>query len=672
MWEKITALIILWSGAPLFVNAQDISNIKFGNISERDFVNKVYPIDTNANAVVIAEIGSISIKGDDMGRYSSVFNHYKRIHVLNRNGFGAADITISLYSNGDDDEKLDKIKAVTYNLEDGKIIATNLDEKGGLFEDKVDKKWKIRKFTFPNVKAGSIIEYEYSTISYFIEYPDPWKFQGTYPILWNEFSFTAPSVFGYAFLSQGSIPYEINTRKEGKNNTYTIAETRGGNSRLLDMVVAPGNIAHRWGIRNVPALKEENFISTLENYLQKISFVLVERSNIYNNQMHLESWQQVAKWLRKSEYFGNQLIKDNGWLNGILESVVASVSGKMDKARKIYEYVRDNYKCTLHQGLFIDKSLKDIVREKNGNVAEINLLLTAMLKHMGIDADPVILSTKSNGFPSSLYPMISRYNYVICRTKIDGKYFYLDASEPILGFNHLSSQCYNGNARVINENADSLTLSPDSLREVKNTTVFLTNDEKGNMIGSMLQRPGYYESLSLRNRIKEKGEDELQNDIKKAFGSEITISNFVIDSLEKYENELGIKYDFDMVGEKEDIIYLNPMFGEGYKENPFKSAERIYPVEMPFTIDETYNMQMDIPEGYTVEELPKLMTVKFNEKNEGMFEYNISQSGDNITFHSRLKLNRANFQPDEYGMLRKFFSLVVKKQSEQIVFKKKK
>ncbi len=133
--------------------------------------------------------------------------------------------------------------------------------------------------------------------------------------------------------------------------------------------------------------------------------------------------------------------------------------------------------------------------------------------------------------------------------------------------------------------------------------------------------------MNLRNRIKEKGKKQLQKDIKKAFGAEITISNFHIDSLEKYENELGIKYDFDIKDEKEDIIYLNPMFGEGYKENPFKSAERFYPVEMPYAMDETYNLQLEVPHGYAVDELPKSMVVKLNEQDEGMFEYRISQSG---------------------------------------------
>ena len=54
------------------------------------------------------------------------------------------------------------------------------------------------------------------------------------------------------------------------------------------------------------------------------------------------------------------------------------------------------------------------LKTRQGNVAEINLLLTAMLRKAGIEADPMILSTRDNGIANTSYPLISEYNYVIC------------------------------------------------------------------------------------------------------------------------------------------------------------------------------------------------------------------------------------------------------------------
>jgi hypothetical protein len=111
------------------------------------------------------------------------------------------------------------------------------------------------------------------------------------------------------------------------------------------------------------------------------------------------------------------------------------------------------------------------------------------------------------------------------------------------------------------------------------------------------------------------------------------------------------------------------MMAEVQKNNPFKSEERHYPVEMPYKVEETYVLSMEIPKGYQVDEMPKSAKVAYNET-DGLFEYLIQKSGNNIQMRMHLKLNKANFQTEEYATLRDFFSYVVKKENEQIVFKK--
>lgn len=650
--------------------AQEKSSAKFGNIAEKDFAQTIYGIDSNASAVVIADIGSSRIEGNNKGWFSLVFKHYKRIHILNKNGYDAANVSVSLYTNGSAEEELDKLKAVTYNLVNGKVVETKLDVKENVFKDKVSKNWLVKKFTFPNVKEGSIIEFEYIKKSDFLQNLEPWEFQGDYPRLWSEYNLDLPNFFGYVFLTQGYKQYDIKDKKVNRSS-FKIIDSHGASASEVYSVDSDIS-EYRWVIKNVPTLKEESYTSTINNHIAKIEFQLSEYREplLYRNIMG--SWPKLGQDLMKAEYFGEQLTKDNGWLKDVINPVIQGTSAKKDIAQRIYKYVRDNFTCTNHSDVYLDQTLKNVVKTKKGSVSEINLLLTAMLRHEGIPADPVILSTKAHGYTYSIYPIMSKFNYVIVKAFIDGKDYYLDASEPRLGFGHLPLRCYNGHARVINANTDAIELNSEIVTETKNTTIFIVNDEKGNLVGSMQQKPGYYESFDLRNRIKEKGQEELQKDIKKAFGSEVMISKFVIDSLDTYESELDIKYDIDLIGEKEDIIYMNPMFGEGYKDNPFKSAERVYPVEMPFAMDETVNVQLEVPLGYVVDELPQSMILKLNEEDEGFFEYRISQSGNNISFRSRIKLNRTNFLPDEYDMLREFFSLVVKKQAEQIVYKKKK
>lgn len=652
------------------LQAQEKSKAKFGNVTAADFAAKLYPIDSNAHAVVIADIGSSDIEGNTKGWFSLIYKHYKRVHILNKNGYDIANVSIPLYTDGSDEEELDKIKAVTYNLEGGKVIETKLDAKGSIFKDKINKNLIIKKFTFPNVKEGSIIEFEYTVKSDFLRNLQPWEFQGTYPRLWSEYNLRLPYFFNYVFLMQGYLPYAVNDRKTGSMSYNILASEGTGASERY--TIQSSITDYRWVIKEAPAMKEESYTSTIDNYISKIEFQLSEYRQPLIYKRIMGTWPSLSEDLMKSEYFGEALSKNNGWLKDVVKPLIDGANNNNQKARNIYSWVRDNITTTSSGGVHLDQSLKNVIKTRNGSVPEVNLLLAAMLRYADIAADPVILSTKSHGFIYPLYPLLTRFNYVVCRATVEGKQFFLDATEPRLAFGSLPLKCYNGPARVIDDVCSAIILNPDSLNERSMTTVFIINNEKGKMIGSLQHSPGLYQSLSIRNKINEKGADDYFKEIKKNFGSAIEMSNTKIDSLEKNDETLAISFDFDIEDEKEELIYFNPMFSEGFKDNPFKSAERRYPVEMPYAVDDTYNLQLEVPVGYEVDELPKQLIVKLNEEGDGMFEYRINHSASTISLRSRLMIKRTLFSPEEYDMLREFFSLVVKKHNEQIVFKKKK
>lgn len=644
--------------------------IKFGKITAADFANKVYPIDSSANAVVLSDIGNAAVEGNSKGWFSIVFKRHKVVHILNKNGYHEADVEIPLYIDGSEEERVDNIKAVTYNLENGKVTEAKLD-KGSVFKEKVDKHRVTKKFTMPNVKEGCIIEFEYQVTSDFIWNLDPWLFQGSSPRLWSEFNFTVPEFFSYNFLSRGFHALSINERKD-RTNSFHIRDSRGSGATENYNFTA-GVSDYRWVMKDVPALKEERFTSSLKNHLSRIEFQLASQRYPLTPRNFRTTWTELTKGLLESESFGVVLDNANNWLSDDIKPVFASLTSGVEKARKIYSYVRDNFSCTGTTGhIFLDQSLKNVLKTKKGSVAEINLLLTIMLRYADLRADPVILSTTPHGYAIEYSPMTSNFNYVVVQFNDNGKLYYLDASDPQLGFNKLPSYCYNGHARVVDEAATPLNFAADSVKELKTTLLIISNDEKGRWMGNVNQTPGYYESHLIRESVKEKGKEDFFKQVQKDFGFDVKINEPVIDSLKDYENPVKLHYGVELNLAGEDILYINPMFGEGYKKNPFAAAERYYPVEMPYTTDETFVLSMEIPKDYTVDELPKQILAKFDEEGTSFFEYRISQSGNTILFRCRIKLARAFFMPEEYQILREFFNLIVSKQSEQIVLKKKK
>jgi hypothetical protein len=654
-----------------FVFAQEKSPYKFGKVTPEDLQKKLYSIDSNANAVVLSDVGSSEIEGNNKGWFSILFKRYTRIHILNKNGYDAANVEISLYKDGSLEEELANLKAVTYNMENGTVQETKL-EKSSVFKDKASEHWFVKKFTLPNIKEGCIIEYQYEIRSDYIRNLQPWAFQGGNPIIWSEYSASIPQFFGYAFLSQGYHAFDIRDKKDRTVN-FSVHESHS-TAATESYNFSAGVTDYRWVMKNVPALKEESYTSTIENHISKIEFQLTEYREPLTYRNIIGSWGDLGKELLESEYFGQQLDKNNGWLGDTEKPLLAGAKSDIEKATRIYDYIRDNFTCTSRGNLYLSKSLKEIAKAKNGNEAEINLLLTAMLKYADIKAAPVILSTKPHGYTNAIYPLLSRFNYVISKAVIDNKDYYFDASVPRLGFGKLLSYCYNGHARVIDQNVTPVDLNPDSLRERKVSSMFIIN-ENGSIKGTMQQSLGYYESLHMRDDIKEKGQEAIVKEIQKTYqgyGEDAQVKNAEFNSIDKFDEIMAVKYDVSIKNSKEDILYFSPMFGENYKNNPFKSAVRYYPVEMPYPTDEMFVLNMEVPEGYVVDELPKPIRMKLNEEGDGSFEYLIQQQDERISLRMRLMLKRSYYLPEEYDLLREFFNMVVKKQAEQIVFKKKK
>jgi hypothetical protein len=197
------------------------------------------------------------------------------------------------------------------------------------------------------------------------------------------------------------------------------------------------------------------------------------------------------------------------------------------------------------------------------------------------------------------------------------------------------------------------------------------SDEKGQLSGNINYNAGYAESFEIRKNIKDKGKESVINTLKKEISTEAEVKEVTIDSLSNLEEPLTLHFNVDLKEEGEDIIYFNPVLAATTRDNPFKSAERFYPVEMPFVTDENILARVEVPKGYTVDEMPKSVRMKMNEEGDGVFEYLIQNDGGVISLRSRILIKRTLFMPEDYEMLREFYNLVVKKYNEQIVFKKK-
>ncbi|WP_126249115.1 transglutaminase domain-containing protein [Chitinophaga rhizosphaerae] len=664
----LTPLFLVWA---MMLAAQDKTPVKYGKVSPEDFKTR-YDIDTGAAAVVLADVGSSEFEsGRDW--FIQMYKQHRRIHILRKSAYEKANISIELYMQGAAEESLSNLKACSYNLENGKVVETKLESKA-VFTEKVDRNIVRKKFTLPAVKEGTIIEYSFTINSEFPTYLRPWAFQDIeMPVLWSEYEVSLPEYYEYLFLSQGYNGYHIKSSKDSRK-TFSFnmkGESLASPSRHVS--VTPGITTHRWVMKDVPPLKEESFVTTLKNHISYIEFQL---SSIRFPETPVRNimgtWPRFMEEMGKDEDYAGELMRANNFLSDDVKRLTAGVSTAKEKAANIFGFVRDNYTCTDYSAIWKSQSLKTTFNKKNGNVTDINILLTALLREAGLDASPVLLSTRSHGKIYAMYPIRSKLNYTVVSVYAEGEEFFLDATRPFLGFGKLHASCYNGPARKVNASADPLSFEADSLSERSVTGVFISPDDNGRLSGHFQRQYSFFESYDARSRIREKGQDVFFKDLAKGFVADIEMSNGKLQELENYSNQLLVDYDFKL-GEMDEsgMVYFQPMFSESIRSNPFKSENRKYPIEMPAVTDYNYSLTLTLPENCSFEEIPKSTIVKFND-GEGIFQYLVQQNGNQLLMRSRLKFNRASYEAEEYQPLREFFDVVVKKHAEQIVIKKKK
>lgn len=630
-------------------------------VTEKDFALPGGTVASpNDAGVILSDIGTLGFAGSkDRNWISCIWTRKTRIKIINKAAFELATVKIQLLG----DDKLDSLEAITYNLENGKLTQSKLEQKDR-FENKLGSYVTEIKFTMPDIKEGSVIEYSSSISSYrFYDLPG-WNFQHTdYPCLYSSIQLSVPDLLRYTIVEKG-LDTAVVTQLASERKVL----------RLANVDVATDIHPHRWEMRNIAAFKETAFIHAARDYTSKIEFYLAQTYNGESVQS-MNTWATAGGRLLATRRFGTAITAENaGNLYNTAEKLTATAGNPMEAAKNIYNYVRNNFSSTGDGDIYLGRDLYEINKSRKGSVAELNLLLVALLRQKELKADPVILSTRSNGAVPADYPVTDKMNYVLCQLKMYGDTIYLDASEPLLGFGKLPVDCYNGAARVVGEkDTGNVLLQPELLNELKSTTVFLENDENGKgMSGNYQSVPGYHQSYEIRKSIKKTGLSGYFKQAANTDAIEINNQNAAVDSLDRLEDPVKIHYDFKwtVANSNDGIVYFTPILFDAYKQNPFGAADRKYPIELEKPIDELFVLNMEIPRGYAIDELPRSAKVAFN-GDEGFYEYIIQKDENGLQLRSRIKLKRAIYRAEEYDALRDFFAFIVKKQAEQVVFRKK-
>ena len=619
--KKISIIIFLF----ILLNAiwAQKAPMKYGKVDKADLEMKIYPADSTASAVLLCNYGYF-----DSNKMQ--FVHQMRIKILKEEGKDQGNFTVPA-------SETTTVKGQTVNLENGVPVITKLN-KEGIFIERISKNNYQARVAMPNVKVGSVLDIEF----YYDGLPSYWSFQKSIPVRWSELILEESSYFSFRKNSTGYVPLS-----EATND--------------------------RWVAKNVPAFKSEPFINNYENYLTRFN---IELSSIHiPGQLYKDyatSWEAVAKILRDADDFGGQLTTFNFYLNGLEKEIKSTSTTPEEKLEKAYNAIK-KIKWNKEETIAVSKSgLSYAFNKKIGSVADINLNLVLLLRKLGIAADPVVLSTRDNGTLPPYSVSLDKLNYVVVNAVIGDKTYLLDATEDNLPLDILPERTINGKGLVIKKETEEwIDLTPK--KKDKSVTILnlkLTPD--GTMKGEWSKSTRDFGALNQRNHYKIfNSEDEYLKSVESQHNG-LSVESYKITGLDSLQLPLSEDFKISLknnVTKANNQIFIQPILFDKYTENPFKAADRVYPVDFTTSRESTQIFNLDIPAGYSIAQTPKNVKMSLPE-NTASFQMISSVNENQVQVMFKLNINKPVFYQPEYQNLKLFFDELVKKQSEMLIIKK--
>ena len=659
-------IFILWAG---FITAQEY---KVGKIKKEDFEASLNKEQKAAPAVFLNKYRRTHFEyRDELDGWVLLTTVHEVIMINSISGFNYATKKIRLYSDGREEENIKKLDAFTYNLVNGKVEKTKTP-KQSIIKNKVNENINDISIAMPAVKQGSIVEYQYVIESTYLEIDDV-IFQEDIPVK-NAFAkIEVPQFFDYNKFVKGYMDIYTKEYAESRNENFSVEQKNpfgGRTSRSLTNTIQYKEVVSEYSLKDIPALKEEPFVNNIENYKVSIIYELAAvEFRVGRKEKRAKTWEEVAQYLNNDARVKGQIDRTR-FLDEVSATLKAKSASRIDRIHSAYNFIKERMTWDKSANKYRMQDLRKAYDDKLGTPYEINVLLVALLKRMGLEAAPVMASTKKQGVP--IFPTVDGFDYAIAAVYDNDEWLLMDASGKNLYPGLLPERVMNWEGRLLKENGESLAIPLFSKEYSENRSMMIvTIDDKGQLSGKCRQNFTNNEGLDIRNTFKGVS-TEKQEDILKGWLNQDEVYDITF-NLEELSKPATISFSFETSNFTEvidDKIYLSPHLFLTKSENPFKASERKLPIDFRYPRAVENAITYKIPEGYSIESIPAPLEIKLS---GGLGSYKIAFKQVNtqsIQVSTSFRSSRTLVEADAYHEIKNFYAQIVAKEKEKVVLKK--
>ncbi|MDZ4803333.1 MAG: DUF3857 domain-containing protein [Candidatus Eisenbacteria bacterium] len=625
----------------------------WNDISDEELAMTSWPGDPEATAVVLEDVGEVEF----IGEFDLVFKRYRRIKILTKGAYEKWGTVKIPYFAKSGSQKVDSIEGTTTNREsDGSQTQARIDSKS-IFDEDVNRSVRQIRFTMPDLRPGSIIEYRYTMHSRGGSFLRSWEFGADQPTRSSEFVATIPDNLEYIMVKTGLTHFATEVKKK----VGWPSRLSGYESAIKHGV---GQTQYSWTMKDVPAIREEPFITTTMDYVPRLRFQLSHWSWPGAEGVDvIKDWETVARDF-------NDNMGSCPAAEGKVKGITSGKTDPREKMEAILKYVRRTMSWDRGGGGGSDICMA--FKARKGSTEDIAKILTLMLRKSDLQAFPVLVSTRSNGKPITIYPLTTQFDRIMTLVVIEGREYLLDASDPLRPMDLLPMELLNEMGFVADPD-DPRWVEIPAGKNRSETVVRATLSEHGVISGVLESSSTGYAALEARHKLGEESEQAFVNRVwsPKFHTGSLDSTRFAgKDSVDLPLVTTVYFSDVQTVNEGSHRIYFEPVLAKVVSENPFPNPRRILPVDLGFTLERAYTLTLDLPEAYALESVPKDINIILPH-NGGHLKRKIEAVPGQIRFHRELRLDQPRYDGSDLKALRDCYDRLLAVDSEHIVLVKR-
>jgi hypothetical protein len=661
--NKILTTLLVCGLAVTVANAQKKSEVSgnpttqpYGKIDVADLELKACDFEKDANAMVLFD------KGDTYYdfQFNVVRERHRRIKIFNDNGKSEANIRIE-YNSGGHYEYITGIEAETFNLVNGKVEITKLDKKV-LYSEVIDKSRSAFVFSFPNVKPGSVIEYKYKWNTESISnFPD-WFFQSKIPTRYSELDTSIPDMLYFREQSHVKDSYVLSKETAESKST--------GSGNDVATYTLEGK---RRALANIPSMPDEPYMTSSTDNLQSLFFQLtyIKPLNGFSRSFS-DTWAKVGGILADDEDFGSQFKRKLANEDVILTKAKAMKTSK-DKMAYIFKEVQSAMKWDGVDRWYTNDGTVKAWEKKTGNSAEVNLILYHLLNKAGVEAYPMVVSTRDHGKVNPGFTYLYQFNRAVVYIPVDSTLHYiLDATGKYNSYNETPDNLLNSSGLYIDKENEKFNIvflnKPTPSQQIIMVSADINAD--GKMAGTAQMTAYSYNRINDIKKYKTDGEqkyiDYLRNNDNNIKIAGLKFENMEVDSLPLSQN---MDFKMDLTGSDGTYIYFTPSVFAPLRTNPFLSESRMSDIDFGYRDNFSMVGNYKIPAGYKTDALPKSVTLQMPDQSI-TFRRIIGEQDGAIVVRFVIDYKKSIYFKEDYNQIHEFYRKMHEAINEQVVLKK--